>query len=169
MLSRSWGIHQRLHCRTLLTEADLSLAKAIDLRQECQIPQGERNLRTNRATNRKSCYRCGRKLHDQKDCKFRDADCHNCSKRGHIAPACRSPKKRPTRKNNPTKPHSQPADLQKYVTADELVSTGDEECLPLFTVGGGTTPPIKVPLIINNASITMELDTGAAVTIISEK
>ena len=71
-------------------------------------------------------------------------------------------------KNNPTKPHSQPAD-QKYVTADEPESTGDEECLPLFTVGGGTTPPIKVPLIINDASITMELDTGAAVTIISEK
>lgn len=41
--------------------------------------------------------------------------------------------------------------------------------VPLHTVGGGTTPPIKVPLVINDTSITMELDTGAAVTIISEK
>ena len=170
---RSEGIQKKL-----LTEADLSLAKAIDL--SVGMEAADRNAKslketetavnrvsTNLATNRKSCYRCRRKSHDQKDCKFRDADCYNCGKRGHIAPAFRSPKKLPTRKNNPTKPHSQPAD-QEYVTADEPEST-DEECLPLFTVGGGTTPPIKVPLIINDASITMELDTGAAITIISEK
>ena len=36
-------------------------------------------------------------------------------------------------------------------------------------MGGGTTPPIEIPLVINDSPITMELDTGAAVTIMSEK
>ena len=36
-------------------------------------------------------------------------------------------------------------------------------------VGGGTTPPIKVPLVINDKPVCMELDTGAAITIMSEK
>ena len=36
-------------------------------------------------------------------------------------------------------------------------------------MGGSTTPPIKVPLVINDAPLTMELDTGAAVTIVSDK
>ena len=41
--------------------------------------------------------------------------------------------------------------------------------LPLYTVGGGATPPIKVPLLVDGKSLTMELDTGAAVTVVSDK
>ena len=36
-------------------------------------------------------------------------------------------------------------------------------------MGGGATPPIKVPLTVDGKNLTMELDTGAAVTIVSEK
>ena len=36
------------------------------------------------------CYRCGRRNHTPKDCKFAEATCHACGKQGHIAPACRS-------------------------------------------------------------------------------
>ena len=67
--------------------------------------------------------------------------------------------------------HNQAA-AQRYVaTADDHESEGDDEYLPLYTVGGGTTLPIKVSLrlVINDASLTMELDTGTAVTISSEK
>ena len=48
-------------------------------------------------------------------------------------------------------------------------SEDDDESLPLYTVGVGATPPIKVPLLVDGKSLTMELDTGAAVTIVSEK
>ena len=51
----------------------------------------------------------------------------------------------------------------------EPESKEDDESLPLYTVGGGATPPIKVPLLVDGKSLTMELDTGAAVTIVSEK
>ncbi len=33
----------------------------------------------------------------QKDCKFKDATCHACGKKGHIAPVCRSQDPHPQR------------------------------------------------------------------------
>jgi len=35
------------------------------------------------------CYRCGGQ-HPAKDCSFKDAGCHGCKKRGHIAKVCRT-------------------------------------------------------------------------------
>ena len=165
--------------KKLLTEAELSLTKAIDL--SVGMEAAEKNAKSLKETetavnqvtpSRRPCYRCGRNSHDQKDCKFRDTECHNCGKCGHITPVCRSPKKSQTRRNRPTpvtKSRNQAA-AQRYVTTTETPeSEGDHKYLPLHTVGGGTTPPIKVPLVINETEVTMELDTGAAVTIISEK
>ena len=48
-------------------------------------------------------------------------------------------------------------------------SEDDNESLPLYTVGGGATPPIKVSLIVDGKSLTIELDTGAVAAIVSEK
>ena len=114
----------------------------------------------------KACHRCGKTSHDQKDCWFKYAECHNCGKRGHIAPVCRSLKKKcqPWRKK--------PGLGTKYVTTtddQEPELEKDNESLPLYTVGGGATPPIKVPLSVEGKLLSMELDTGAAVTIVSEK
>ena len=39
---------------------------------------------------------------------------------------------------------------------------------PHYMVGSSTMPPIKIPLLIDNVLFEMELDTGAAITIISE-
>ena len=59
---------------------------------------------------------------------------------------------------------------QRYVAAtNDLQCDGDDELLPLFAVQGRSTPPIHVPLSVSNTELTMELDTGAAVTIISKK
>ena len=35
------------------------------------------------------CYQCGGK-HAPRDCRFKDAVCHSCKKRGHLARVCRS-------------------------------------------------------------------------------
>ena len=159
----------------MLTEADLTLTKAIEL--SVGVEAADKNAKSLKGTESsiksitpgKACYRCGRTSHDQKDCRFKDAECHNCGKRGHIAPVCRSPKKkRQPRRNNSRRPGLG----TKYVTTthdQEPESEEDDESLPLYTVGGGATPPIKVPLLVDGKSLTMELDTGAAVTIVSEK
>ena len=40
------------------------------------------------ATN--PCYRCGSDRHKPKDCRFKEVECRNCKKIGHLAKMCRS-------------------------------------------------------------------------------
>ena len=120
----------------------------------------------NRITPRQACYRCGRTSHSHKDCRFKDAECHKCGKKGHIATACRSAKP-----GNARQPQRKQVRFNrfptKFVTTD---NESDSESLPLHTIGGGgATPPIKVPLLINDTLLSMELDTGATITIVSDR
>ena len=39
-----------------------------------------------------ACYRCGLSNHKADKCRFEDATCHGCGKKGHIKRACRSKK-----------------------------------------------------------------------------
>ena len=36
------------------------------------------------------CYRCGKKGHTARNCRYRDTECHRCKKKGHLAKMCRS-------------------------------------------------------------------------------
>ena len=53
-------------------------------------------------------------------------------------------------------------------TAADADSASETEELHLFTIGAKATTPISVALAINGKQLTMEVDTGAAVSIISE-
>ena len=44
----------------------------------------------------------------------------------------------------------------------------DPEDLPLYMVGSTSMAPIKIPLLVDNVLLEMEVDTGTAITIISE-
>ena len=113
--------------------------------------------------------------------------CHNCGKRGHIAAVCRSKKKTPRPESGPTHKPPAPAHLPrnryqkkeqpwntKYVAAqgeqEEETETdvSDTEEMRLHAVGSPTSPPIEVTLLINGKTHQFELDTGAAVTIMSQ-
>jgi len=93
-------------------------------------------------------------------------DCHNCGKRGHIAAVCRSKKKPPKSPRNKKEGKTLGT---KYVATETEQEPGDSKYLPLHAVEGNATPPIKVSLLINGTVHSFELDTGAAVTIISDK
>ena len=88
--------------------------------------------------------------------------------KGHIASVCPSAKKKFTvnaRQLHQKRFNRHPT---KLVTTE---TERDSDTLPLHTIegGGGATPPIKVPLLINDNLLSMELDTGATITIMSEK
>ena len=100
-----------------------------------------------------------------------DAECHHCGKRGHIAPACRS-KNQPTRRTQPkptrNKKHRNTNRVQDDdPTADTGESSGED--YHLHKMGTQSSPPVEVDVVVNGTSLTMEVDTGAAVSIISEK
>ena len=112
------GITRGRTQRRLLAESDLTLqmpqnlAQAIesadnnakDLQGQRQPPMTAvrnavtskrgppRGTRTHADTGRSMetpCYRCGGR-HAPRDCRFKDAVCHSCKKRGHLARVCRS-------------------------------------------------------------------------------
>ena len=60
-------------------------------------------------------------------------------------------------------PDDQPRAHQ--VVADEQ----EEEAVPLFTLSTQVHQPITVDVLVNDVSVQMEVDTGAALSIMSQK
>jgi predicted aspartyl protease len=59
----------------------------------------------------------------------------------------------------------------KWINADEgnSIPDHDEKDLNVFTIGENSSRPIVVDIKVNGKPLTMEVDTGAAVTVISDK
>ena len=97
-----------------------------------------------------TCHRCGSSNHRGKDCKFINEKCHFCSKVGHIEKVCMS--KHPKATHNVSVVHA---------------DTSTDTVYELFNmVSGGE--PLTTHIDVDGSPLRMEIDTGAAVTIISE-
>ena len=120
----------------------------------------------------------GRPNHDAKDCRFQEAECHNCDKLGHIAPVCESKSVKKFQRISLAnkKPfgakHQYPNRGQR---TNKMTATNDKQNLPgemdqlqLPTIGG-TSTPFGADLVVNDKRLTMEIDTGAAVSLITEQ
>ena len=100
-------------------------------------------------------------------CKFKEAACRACGKKGHIAPACRSKSK------SSSKPHQQGYGKRYHVHQLSATETPPEEDSGsdeyyLRKLSEQSFLPIKVSLLTNSQSLEMEVDTGADSSIISE-
>ena len=115
---------------------------------------------------RQGCHRCGKSDHDGRTCKFRQAKCHSCGKIGHIAPVCRSGQsKRP--RNRRGRQNSKKTNL---VTAEGQATAelDSELAMHACTMSHPPNEPIRVDLEVSGQKLTMDVDTGAAVPILSE-
>ena len=81
----------------LRTKRDLTFAKAQELslsleaaENQAQELKGAEPIVHCVESSPPKCYRCGGKNHKESQCKFKQAICHKCKKRGHIKRACRS-------------------------------------------------------------------------------
>ncbi|KAK0144151.1 hypothetical protein N1851_017503 [Merluccius polli] len=122
------------------------------------------NSRPQRTENHQPCYRCGGSNHAAQVCRYKTETCHKCSKVGHIARMC-------TTKDR--QGHTQ------YVAESSNETTGngnDDELFgsypmnavyPTHTVGNGKEE-ITVNVQLEGTPLEMQLDTGAAVTLVSE-
>ncbi len=107
------------------------------------------------------CYRCGRSNHVSSECKFIEARCRACGKTGDIASVCRS------------KSSSKPSKKEKFKThrmqnADQSSEESSEEDFKIHNMSKRSPDPIIVQLQLNGKSLDMEVDTGAALSVISE-
>ena len=121
-----------------------------------------------KAINTQPCNRCGRKDHAPAHCKFKDAVCHSCGKRGHISLVCRGRKRDDTRKQFSTLKTRGRRNTTNWVSTSMEENSDSSNDFTLFTFRNKCTPPILIDLELNNRNIVMELDTGAAMSLISE-
>ncbi len=180
------GIRSESIQKRLLAEVELTLKRAVELARGMEaaeknakslkgIDGAVHKISTGTDQGVTTCYRCGKTSHDQKDCRFREAECHNCGKQGHIASVCRSAKKTRPGKQQPlpkrTVQGSQPhCGNTAWMTAEaDNREEHGEEYLQLHAIDASSTSPLQVPLLVNDQLMSMELDTGAAISSLSGK
>ena len=189
------GLLSETILKALLSKADLTLEKALEISRSMEAAakktkelQGSqrnssvlhlpasRNRSTLQSTNRstpqssvtpgKPCNRCGRGNHNGQECKFRNAECHKCGKVGHIAPVCKTKSaghgKSQSRSNNKWLATTE----QPAVEQPHTASNNQEE--PLYVVRDRSSQPYMVELQVNGQPLTMEVDTGAAMSLAPE-
>ena len=130
-----------------------------------------------RTPPRFNCYRCGGN-HKAPDCKYKDAICNSCKKKGHLARVCRSApanteaprnRKQQRQQANSQSPAVPPRKDTKTAKTHHLDAGSDQDEYNLFTVTSSTNKPLTVSLTLNGANSIMEIDTGAARSVISDK
>ena len=114
-----------------------------------------------------SCYHCGGP-HLANQCKHMDAACSHCKKVGHFASVCRTKARQAAQSWN-----SQPQEKAKKPTSTRTNYVEDEESPPtgeydMCQIRDNHTEPYVLDITLNNVPVKMELDTGAAVSVISE-
>ena len=173
----------------MLAEKNLTLTRAIELAQgmeaaekdaqsfkgtEAPIQKIRQSATPSGATCRqppavsdKPCYKCGKKNHTAANCCFKEAVCHFCQKKGHVAKVCH---KRLAQQSSDKKQVSrQQGRGANWVQRDSQDSEdGSDTDLPLYQVSSKSSHHITVDLEVNKKKLTMEIDTGAAVSVISE-
>ena len=180
------GINDVCIQRRLLAEPGLSLAKALELALALETadkdaltlkganstgtqpvlsmqakPRGKDNASIN-----VTCYRCNGK-HMASVCRFKEAQCHSCGKKGHVSKACCG--KKSTEKASCHHHKSQTFTMSELTDNPENPKDDtDDEFYNLFAIGSQSATPIQVEVTINQKPLTMELDTGASYSLISE-
>ena len=134
--------------------------------------KNQRQTKTNAHGNNNKCHRCN-DPHAQHQCKFKTAPCYKCGKQGHIAKACLSKTSAPS--SSPQRGSSRRQNQshhQRQHFIDTPVQAPSSDALPefnLFSISSSNPTPINVQMTVNGKNIEFQLDTGAALTVMTEK
>ena len=105
------------------------------------------------------CYRCGGN-HLAPCCCFLDAECRLCKKTGHIAKVCCS---------KLGKERRSPRALVSHFVEEEQADCTAEDVYTVFTLTGHAEPPLIVDVELCGKKMSMEIDTGVSISIMSER
>eukprot|EP00731_Ephydatia_muelleri_P020855 Em0013g582a len=179
------GMRNEMVQRRLLTEVNLTLARAIEIaetaekaeKDAAEIHPNAKNQEVHRVphagndeASRPRCYRCGGRSHRPQDCRFMKEQCRFCRKQGHIERVCKA-KEREVEKlrQRGGRRRVDMVDMEKHGEQGEKT----EENFPLYWgegVGGQgqwkSGKPVLVKVFIEGIPLNMELDTGAAVSLL---
>lgn len=182
------GLSNEATQKRLLTEQNLGLAKALEVAQAMEAaqknslqfkdlsvgcvkldPKVSQVAEKQVTPCRNACYRCGMNNHVANKCKFIDATCYCCGKMGHIAPVCR--RKQKGERRGSSKLRWVENQSQTGTEEDDADWTGEDkdrtEGICNLSEPSGRKPMLA-EFKIQGVCLTMEIDTGAAVTLISQ-
>ena len=177
-----FGLKETAIQKRLLAEKNLSFTTAVEIAQsmekvdtQAKFMKGERRgleseiqkvYLPNSKGGGTQCYCCGRSNHIHSQCRIKDAVCHCYKKCGHLQVMCQKKAEQistePTRLRPVMKAQKQNNSKMKWMSVSD-----DEDSLALFNLLHGESPPYQVKVLINNKNVLMEIDTGAAVTLMS--
>ena len=179
------GINDDNIQRRLLSEAELTLDSALRLAlshetaarnaRELQSSAAEQGVGVHKVDSSEaqsrgataSCYRCGKWTHSSAQCPFKEAKCYNCGKKGHTRNVCRSRPQKVAFAQRLKDPHIKLVEPERGAGASDPTDDGEE--YGLFQLKSEKqSRPLEVPLFIDGHLVMMELDTGAAVSLVSE-
>ena len=186
------GVNEETIQCHLLAESGLTLKKALEIAQgleaaarnvrEIRTKPGELTNAAGRLQTEEvhevsrwrsySCFRCGKDSHRAAQCLFHTAQCYNCGKVGHIKGVCHCKKPGGDRSqgNQPRRPigGQQRPKQQGSIRVVQEGGQDSSECLNEFLYQIGSqqaSKSLQVEVVING----QPLDTGAAVTLVSEE
>ncbi len=177
------GIRNDVCRRRLLCEDRLTLKRAVDMAQAMELAEKnsmELSCHGNKGSNasvsvnklfthkkggdksskpsvsgkqEETCFRCGGK-HSAKTCRYKKFKCHNCLKVGHLAKKCRSAK---TESTHLVGDQEDQAELEEF------------ELYGVYATASPGANGYMQTLLVEGKPLKMEIDTGAVVSVASEK
>ena len=123
--------------------------------------------RTSLGKRNEECYRCGGD-HEASTCKFKDAKCYSCQKKGHTASKCRNRNKDLDKKSLRKVEKKGQKSSNYFLDAPDLKDKAEGE-YTMYRVTGGKNKAITIDINLCGTRQTMELDTGASKTTLNHR
>ena len=182
-----WGLRSEAIQKRLLTEADLSLERAVNISTSMEMAAHEAQQLSaslqvhklsleppSKGTAGNPCYRCGKPGHQSSECWCKDLDCRNCGKKGHIERACKSKRAQTNKPHTETKKSGYQRNRKKQVNMVEHhrdeqsdYESDDEVTVHVLSVMDSDDGYWVTPLLENHA-VKMQVDTGSRVSMVAE-
>ncbi|KAL1453360.1 hypothetical protein WDU94_007501 [Cyamophila willieti] len=135
-----------------LTNVEMfSISKEVtrDEREHAFKSKGKRSNR--KMKNYEKCFRCGRTNHRASSCFYIEAKCHNCGKIGHLSKCCTGSKSKGIHEIEDS-------------SDNESLECGEINCMRVKS-----SDKMFITVHVDTVPMEMELDTGAAVSTISDQ
>ena len=164
-----YGLNNSSIQKKLLNEKDLTLQRTVDIAMaaEMAVLQSTEQLTPHNEPEvmavQQVCKCCGKQGHSQGVCQLQMRVCFRCGKKGHLQTMCQGQ----SAKHHCSQDNKLPS--VKHVEEVQADVNSSEDDFALWTISGDHKEGYHVNLQINGKHIHMELDKGAAVSVISEQ
>ncbi len=127
----------------------------------------------------KECFRCGSQRHLADKCPFKDKECFGCKQKGHAKRKCRRSNGGGGATGGRERVHLIEEVEELPPGEDDLLFEDFEDleieeglhCLNLYKLGEDEqtrNDPMMLEVLLNDTKVSMEVDTGAAVSVMSQ-